>query len=69
MVDMEWRSVDTYPPAGQRVLIAANDESIGIGFWNPEMGWTMEGEMGDVDCEPLYWMPLPARPGAIIGLV
>lgn len=61
---MEWRSVDDYPPAGQRVLVAGNDNSVGIGFWNPEEGWMLEGEMGDMDCEPLYWMPLPAHPDA-----
>ena len=62
---MDWRSMDNYPEPEKRVLVATDDGTVGVGYWHPEAGWLLEVEMGETECEPLYWMPLPEHPQSI----
>ncbi|MCL6699097.1 hypothetical protein LZ496_09935 [Sphingomonas sp. NSE70-1] len=60
---MDWNSVkETYPAPNVRVLIATDENEVGVGYWDPDAGWMLEIEMGETDIEPLYWMELPLHP-------
>lgn len=60
----DWQSMETHPVSGERVLLATDDGTVGIGYFDAETGWfMMEMEAdGEGDCEPVAWMPLPAHP-------
>jgi hypothetical protein len=65
----DWQSVsETHPEPNERVLIATDDGEVGIGHWEPDAGWLLEIEMGEMEVEPLYWMSLPLHPGIEVAL-
>lgn len=60
---MEWHSAkETCPEPNVRVLVATDENEVGVGYWDPDAGWMLEVEMGEMDVEPLYWMILPVHP-------
>jgi len=64
----EWQSVsEAYPDQNERVLVATEDGEVCIGRWDPEAGWLIEIEMGEMEVEPLYWMDLPPHPETAPG--
>ena len=58
----EWRKMENPPHPEELVILADDLGNVGVGYWEPDAGWTMYDGMRERDCAPVAWMPMPIHP-------
>lgn len=70
MSDMQWRTIESAPKDGTRVLLYENEiDGQTVGFWSTCLwvdhggAWVIyEARSDTITLEPKNWMPLPSPP-------